>query len=142
MNVGADAVVCLQDGLVGIADTLMDFIPLTFLPFELERHLTGGLLRSHRGMDGQQSKTRQTLDVTLNAIRVFDGLSQHLITSTDAYHHLAITMSTLDGLRTTVTSQLHQIVKRSLCAGQNNDVGLLDISDVVGIEKIDAGVAL
>ena len=50
-------------------------------------------------------------------------------------------MGTLDGLSTTVTTQLHQIVKRSLCAGQDDDICLLDISDVVGIEEIYAGVA-
>ena len=55
VDVGADAVVSLQDGLVGIADTLMNLVTLTRLTIKIERHLTRGLLGRHRSVDGQES---------------------------------------------------------------------------------------
>ena len=75
VNVGADAMISLEDGLVSIADTLMNLLALTLLTIELERHLTGGLLLCHRGVDGQQAQTRQTTDATLDAFGVVDSLS-------------------------------------------------------------------
>ena len=75
VNVGADAMGCLEDGLVSITDTLMNLVALTLLTIEQERHLTGGLLLRHRGVDGQQTQTRQTADAALDTFGVVDSLS-------------------------------------------------------------------
>ena len=53
VNVCAYAMVCLENGVIGIADTLMNLVALTLLTIELERHLTSGLLLRHRGVDRQ-----------------------------------------------------------------------------------------
>ena len=75
MNIGADAVVGLQNGLVRIADALMNLVALTLLTFELEGYLLGGFLMSHGRMDRQQAKTGQAGNGTLDAVGVADGLS-------------------------------------------------------------------
>ena len=75
VNISPDAMVFLQDGLAGIADTLMNLVTLTRLSFELEGDLTGSLLWSHCGMNGQKSKTRQAGYRALDAIRVFYRLT-------------------------------------------------------------------
>ena len=84
MYIGADAMVGLQDSLSSITDALMNLIALTLVTFEQKRYLLSGLLRRHRGMNGQQAKTWQTRDTALDAIWVFNRLTQHLITATDA----------------------------------------------------------
>ena len=132
----------LQDSLNSIADTLMNLVALTLVTFEHKRHLFGGLLRCHCGMNRQQTKTWQTRDTAFDAIRIFNRLTQHLISATDANHHFSIAMRTLDGLCTTITTQFHQIIKRGFGARQNDDVCLLDIRGVVGIEEIDTRVTL
>ena len=55
VNVGANTMIILQDGLIGIADTLMNLVTLTRLTIKIERHLTRGLLGCHRCIDGQES---------------------------------------------------------------------------------------
>lgn len=52
MDVGAYAMVSLKDGLVGVADALVNFITLALMAVELEGHLTRGLFRCHCGMNG------------------------------------------------------------------------------------------
>ena len=142
MNIGTDAMVGFQNGLVGIADALMYLVALTRLSVELEGNLTSSLLGSHRGVDGQQTETRQGRNVALDAIGVVDGLSQHLITTTNADDGLAIAMGTLDGLRTTVAAQLQQVVERGFRARQDNDVCLFDVFRIISIIKVHARVAL
>ena len=142
VNIGADTMVGLQDGLVGIADALVNLVALTCLPIKLERDLLGGFLCSHGGVDGQQTESWQMLDVTLDAFRVVNGLTQHLITSTDADDHLSVTMGTLDGLCASVATQFHEVVECRFCTRQDDDVGLTDIRRVVGIEEVDTWVAL
>ena len=139
--IGADAMVGLQDGLAGVADALVDLVALTCLTFELKCDLPGGFASSHGGMDRQQTESWQMLDVALDTFWVVDGLAQHLVTSADADDHLAVTMGTLDGLRTSVSAQFHEIVEGGLCARQDDDVGLTDIRCVVSIEEIDARVS-
>ena len=51
MNVGADAMIGLQNGLVSIADALMNLVALTHMAFESEGDLLSGLLMSHGRMD-------------------------------------------------------------------------------------------
>ena len=75
VDIGADAMIGLEDGLVSIADTLMDLIALAWLTIELEGDLAGGLLGIHRSVDGQNSKTWQTRNIAFNPFRVFDDLS-------------------------------------------------------------------
>ena len=104
MNVGADAMIGLQNRLVGIADALMNLIALTCLTFELEGNLLGSLLMGHDCMDRQKAETWQAGDNTLNAVGVADGLSQHLIAATDANNRLSVAMGTDDGLRTAVAA--------------------------------------
>ena len=104
VDVGADAMAGLQDGLIGIADTLMNLIALTCLSVELERDLLRGLVSSHGGVDRQQTESRQMLDVAFDTFRVVDGLTQHLIASADADDHLPVAMGTLDSLRTSVAT--------------------------------------
>ena len=112
MDIGADAMISLENYLIGIAHALVYLVTLTLLPLKLEGDLTSGFLLRHRGVDRQQSEARQTLDAALDAIGVFDSLSQHLIAATDAYHHLSVSMSPEDSLCTTVASQLQQVVER------------------------------
>ena len=52
----------------------MNLIALTHLSLKLEGDLTGGLLCRHDGVNGQQSKTRQTGNRAFYAIGVADGL--------------------------------------------------------------------
>ena len=52
MNIGADTMGGLQDGLVCITNALMNLIALTRLTFELEGNLSGGFLRGYGCMDG------------------------------------------------------------------------------------------
>ena len=111
VDVCPDAMVGLHDGLVGVADSLMYLIALACLPIELEADLPRGLLGRHRGADGQESKSWQTADATLNALGVVDRLPQHLIASADAYHHLTVAMGADDGLCTAVASQFEQVVE-------------------------------
>ena len=141
VDIGADAMVGLQDGLAGVADALVDLVALTCLTFELERDLPGGFACSHGGMDRQQTESWQMLDVAFDAFWVIDGLTQHLVTSADADDHLAVTMGTLDGLRTSVAAQLHEVVEGGLCARQDDDVGLKDVRRVVSIEEVDSWVS-
>ena len=142
VDVGANAVVGLQDGLVGIADPLVNLVALALLTIELECHLLGGLLLRHRGVDRQQTQARQTGDGALDAFGVVDRLSQHLIATTDSDDLLAIAVSTQNGLCTTVAAQFQQVVECRLGARQNDDVGLLQVAGVVGIEEVDAWVTL
>ena len=44
VDVGADTMVCLHDGLIGIAHALVNLVALTCLAFELEGDLSRGLL--------------------------------------------------------------------------------------------------
>ena len=104
VNVSTYAMVSLQDGLICIADALMNLIALTRLTFKLEGYLPGGLLVGHGRMDRQQPETWQAGDGALNAIGVADRLSQHLIATANAYHHFPVAMSTLNGLSTTVSA--------------------------------------
>ena len=131
-----------EDGLTGITDALMDLVALTGMTIELEAHLTGGLLRSYRGVDGEESQARQTGDGTFQTVGVFNHLTQHLVASTDAYHHLSFTVSVLDGLSTTVTTQFQEVVKGSFRTWQDDDVRLLDVLGVTCIEEVHTRVAL
>ena len=142
MNVGADAMIGLQNGLVGIADALMNLVALARLALELESDLLGGLLRGHGCMDRQQAKAWQAGDRTLNAVGIADGLSQHLIAATDADNRFSVAVGSLDGLRTTVTAQLQKVVERGLRARQNDDVSPLQVSHIIRIEEIHARVSL
>ena len=111
MNIGANAMIGLHDCLFGITYTLMNLVTLTWLTIKLEADLTGGLLCAPGGVDGQQSKTRQTGYRTFHTIRIIHRKSQHLITTTDTYHHLTIAMGAHDSLCTTVPTQLQQVVE-------------------------------
>ena len=75
MDIGTDAMVCLKDGLICVADALMYLVAPTLLTIELEGHLTGHLLSSDGSMDGQQAETWQIRDTSLDAVRVFNRLS-------------------------------------------------------------------
>ena len=111
VDISADAMVSLQNGFAGIAHTLVNLVSLTCLTLKLEGDLTSGFLLRHRGVDRQQAEARQTFDAALDALWVFDGLSQHLIATTDAYHHLSVSMGPQDGLCTAVTSQFQQVIE-------------------------------
>ena len=52
VNVGADAMVSLEDSLVSIADTLMNLVAAALLSIELEGDLASGLLCCDGRMDG------------------------------------------------------------------------------------------
>ena len=52
VDVGADAMVCLHDGLIGIAHALVNLVAQACLAFKLEGDLSRGLLSVHGGMDG------------------------------------------------------------------------------------------
>ena len=52
VNVGADAMVSLEDSLVSIADTLMNLVALTCLAIELKSDLLSSFFCRHRGVDG------------------------------------------------------------------------------------------
>ena len=127
MNVGSNAMVSLHNGLIRIADALVYLIALTLLTFKLETNLLGGFCLAHRRVNRQQPQSRQTGYVALNALWVFNALSQHLVTATDSYYHLSFTMGTLDGLCASVSAQFQQIVQRRFRSRQNNDVSLLNI---------------
>ena len=51
-------------------------------------------------------------------------------------------MGTLDSLGTTVTAELQQVVQGGFRTRQDNDVGTADVCHIVGIEQVDAWVAL
>ena len=93
-------------------------------------------------MNGQQTKTRQAGDAAFDAVGVFYRLTQHLVAAADAHHHLSVAMGPLDGLCATVTTQFHEVVERGLGAWQDDDIGLLDVGGVVGVEQVHAWVAL
>ena len=142
VDVCSNAMVGLHDGLVGVADALMYLIALACLSVELEADLPRGLLGRHRSADGQESKSWQAADATLNAIGVVDRLPQHLVASADPYYHLPIAMGADNGLGSTVATQFQQVVEGCLRAWQDDDVGSLQVRGVVRIEKVDTRVAL
>lgn len=142
VDVSADAMVCLKDGFVSVADALMDFVALTFVAVEQEVYLARSLLCRHRGVDRQEAKPREAGYRSLDTFGIADGLSEHLVTTTDANDHLAVAMGTLDGLCTAVASQLHEVVQRSFRARQNDDIGTAEIVDVVRVEKVNTRIAL
>ena len=47
-----------------------------------------------------------------------------------------------DGLGTSVATQFIQVMQRGLGAWQDDDVGLLDIFGIVGIEQVNSGITL
>ena len=51
-------------------------------------------------------------------------------------------MSTLNGLCTTITAQFQEVVERRLRTRQNDDISLLNVFGVAGIEEIHARVTL
>ena len=59
MNISTNTMVCLHDGLIGIAHALMNFVTLTRLPIKLESDLFRCLFSSHRCLYGKKTKTRQ-----------------------------------------------------------------------------------
>ena len=110
MDIGTDTMVGLHDGLVGIADTLVNLVAIALLIFELESDLLGGLFCSHGCMDGQQTETWEAGNGALYAIGVANGLAKHLIAAADAHNSMAVAMGTYDGLSTAVSSQFKQVV--------------------------------
>ena len=132
----------LQNGLGGIAHTLVNLIATTLLAVEPEGYLPGLLGCCHRGMDGQQPQSGQTGYRAFDALRVVNALPQHLVAATDAYHHAPFAVGTLNGLRTAVAPQFQQVVQCCLGAGKYNDVGLTDVGGVAGIKEVDTRVAL
>ena len=120
----------------------MYLIPLAHLTFKLELHLLGGLLRSHHGRDIQKSQTRKLRNAALYAVRIGNGLPKHLITATDTYYERTVLMSANDSLSHSVSSQFVEVVKGGLSAWDDDDVGLLKILYVIGIEEIDTLVTL
>ena len=93
-------------------------------------------------MDGQQSQAGQTANGAFDTVRVADGLSQHLITTTDAHHGTTLAVCLQDSLSTTIAAQFQQVVERGFRARQDDDVGTLQVGHIVGIEQVDARVAL
>ena len=55
--------------------------------------------------------TWQAGNRTFDTIRIINRNTQHLITTTDTYHHLAIAMGSHNSLCTSVPAQLHQVVE-------------------------------
>lgn len=66
--------------------------------------------------------------------------THHLITATDAQYRRPFTVGTDDGLRTTVATQLVEVVERGLGARQDDDISLEQVVDIIGIEEVDAGI--
>ena len=104
--------------------------------------LAGEFLAAHGGGCGQKRQTKQTLDIALHMIGIAHLDTHHLITSTDAQHRCSIAMGTDDGLGTTIATQLVEIVECRLGSRQNDDIGLRDIIHIIGIEQMDARIAL
>ena len=73
-------------------------------------------------------------------MRVEYFLSHHLESAADADDGLAVVVSLENGLCTTVSAQFHQVGYGTLGAGKNQNVGLLYLFGVVGIEEMYAAV--
>ena len=102
--------------------------------------MAGELGATHGGGDGQKAETRKALDVSLDMIGVAHLDTHHLITATDAQYRHPFTVGTDDGLRTTVATQLVEVVERGLGARQDDDISLEQVVDIIGIEEVDAGI--
>ena len=118
----------------------MDFIALTGFPLPFESDLNGAFLAVHRSGERQQSESGHALHIAFYLMRVEYFLSHHLESAADADDGLAVVVSLENGLCTTVSAQFHQVGYGTLGAGKNQNVGLLYLFGVVGIEEMYAAV--
>ena len=109
---------------------------------ELSGDLAGALGATHGGGDGEKAEAWKALDVALNMIGVAHLDTHHLITATDAQHRRPFAVGSDDGLRTTIATQLVEVVERRLGTRQDDDIGLEQVVDIIGIEEVDAGILL
>ena len=86
VNVGADAVISLEDLFVRVAYALVDFVAVALVAAEGEGHLPCGLGGGDGGVDGQQAESSLGGGCALQSVGVADGLSQHLVAAADAHH--------------------------------------------------------
>ena len=120
----------------------MNLIPLAHLPFKLKLHLFRGLLRSHNGRDIQKSQARKLWNTALNTVWIGNRLPEHLIASANTDYESTVSMSANDSLSHTISSQFVKVIESGFCAGNDNNVSLLKVLYVIGIEEIDARITL
>ena len=110
---------------------------LVALPI-LAGDLAGLLVAVHCGGHGQQAQARQPFDITLHVVGVQHFNAHHLVATADAHYSGPLATGPYNSLGATVAAQFIQVVQGGLGAGQDDDVGLLDVLGIVGIEQVHA----
>ena len=104
--------------------------------------LAGNLLPAHYCGYWKQTEAWQSFNVSLYMVGVTHLDAHHLVAAADAEHCCPFTVCFDDSLRTSIAAELIEVVQGGFGARQNDDVGLVKVIHIIGIEKMYARVLL
>ena len=103
---------------------------------EPELYLPGSLVITHHRPYGQQSESRQPVQISLNTVRVTYLLSHHLIASAYSNNRLAVFPGLEYGFRNPASAQVREVGQCVFAAWKYDYIRLGNIFGSLGIIKI------
>ena len=108
----------------------------------LTHHLTCHLLARHGRGGGQQSQSRQTVDIPFHMLGVAHLPTHHLITATDAHDGGSLTMRPNNRLCHSVAAQFVEVAEGGFATRDEDDVALEKVIGIVRVEEVYPWVTL